>query len=403
LILSCDTDVESGHKNYFVKYYGEDGDHQAIDMVVNSDGTMVLLGISEFPANSGVKKIYLVKTDAEGNILWEKTYGDGDEFPQDIESIPTGFVILSNVQTNSIDNYFDFKLIRVDFDGEKIDSLYFDLLYDQYARTVTPLQDGGFFVVGKTQDQDPDDDPTIPKPQLEDILFVRFDNTFLKANSSIDRVGGFSTGSAIKVFENPSGNFTYCAYSDELTEVDISPSITSYENNFIFRSFVNDPSSVNSTYIGSTTREDQMNSVSRGPDGFYSIGTSTLTSSKLIFVSKVVNTSGEPAEIFQRLIDSDTQFEGISISPLFSGCAVVGNKIDPADGLRDIWVTKIDAFTGGQLTGWETGVTFGSPSNDDVAATSQQLPNGDIVILGTMTLVNQSKIALIRLRDNGEF
>src|SRR5689334_17086071 len=90
LVLSCDTEGGESYKNYFIKYFGIDGDHFGADLAVNSDGTIMILGNSEFPANSGLRRIYLAKADSEGNTLWEKLLGDSTENAKDIEPIIAG-------------------------------------------------------------------------------------------------------------------------------------------------------------------------------------------------------------------------------------------------------------------------------------------------------------------------
>ena len=75
--LSCDTaaDFEDDFKKYFIKYYGEDGDQEAVDFVINDDGTVLLLGNTISP--DGQKKISLLKVDAEGNVKWQKKICSG--------------------------------------------------------------------------------------------------------------------------------------------------------------------------------------------------------------------------------------------------------------------------------------------------------------------------------------
>ncbi|CAN0475857.1 unnamed protein product, partial [Phaeothamnion confervicola] len=47
--------------------------------------------------------------------------------------------------------------------------------------------------------------------------------------------------------------------------------------------------------------------------------------------------------------------------------------------------------------------TFGAANNDDTASAIEELDNGDLLVLGTMELVNQKKMALIKIKANGSF
>jgi hypothetical protein len=46
---------------------------------------------------------------------------------------------------------------------------------------------------------------------------------------------------------------------------------------------------------------------------------------------------------------------------------------------------------------------FGGSNNDDTGSRILQLDNGDVLILGTMELVNQKKMALIKIKPDGSF
>src|SRR5687767_2479978 len=87
LFLSCDTssNVDPIFEKYFTKYYGEDGEQEGVDIAVNQDGSIILLGNS-FSQSDPVSP-FLVKTDALGNILWQKTFKGPEERAVDIELI----------------------------------------------------------------------------------------------------------------------------------------------------------------------------------------------------------------------------------------------------------------------------------------------------------------------------
>src|SRR5687768_12811671 len=80
-IVSCDTEqgIEDPDLSYFVKYYGGDGNQIGVDMLALDDGSFLLLGNSRNADNSD-DDILLIRVNAEGDILWEKT------FEQDIKN-----------------------------------------------------------------------------------------------------------------------------------------------------------------------------------------------------------------------------------------------------------------------------------------------------------------------------
>jgi hypothetical protein len=44
--VGCETEGPDDYKSHFIKYYGGDGDQEAKDFIVNSDGTVVMIGTS---------------------------------------------------------------------------------------------------------------------------------------------------------------------------------------------------------------------------------------------------------------------------------------------------------------------------------------------------------------------
>ena len=106
LLYSCDTasNVEDPTKNYFIKYYGGDGDQEGVDIVVASDGFIYLLGNSTSLITTTGKQLFLVKTDAEGKLIWEKTFGGKyDEEAKDLElTADNRLVVLANSKKGSV-------------------------------------------------------------------------------------------------------------------------------------------------------------------------------------------------------------------------------------------------------------------------------------------------------------
>jgi|APTNR8051073442_1049403.scaffolds.fasta_scaffold00032_2 hypothetical protein len=399
LWLSCDTEsnVDPVYKDSFIKYYGIDGDQEGRDFVINNDETMVILGTSTQNAR---KRLYLAKIDFDGVILWERSLGDidRDEVALDIEPIAAGpdagkFAVLSNVTKNLVDS-IAIRLTIISQDGDSLKSILFNQLESQKARSVTPLSDGGYFVTGKTTDTDADLNAALLIPDEEDILIIRFDNNLL--NPQFDRIGSSSIGSGIKIFENSSG-FYYAGYSNEWNTL-ITDNV--YDLNFTLRSFtpLGPPSGTPTAYsgTGATVDHEEMTFITKSisSDFYLAVGTQTLSGSgdKRLWTC-AINTDFS----FGREKDIENDVEGVAVGPSSDGqFLVVGNKINA--GVRDIWLGKVSNTLGLQFLG-----TFGGSNNDDTASAVAELPNGDIVVLGTMELTNQKKIALIKLKANGDF
>lgn len=402
LMFSCDTEstVDPVYQDTFIKYYGEDGNQEGKDLVINTDGTIIILGTSTSPGGS--KRMYLAKTDAEGTIIWERKLGETsrDEIAQDIEPIIAGpdagnYIVMSSVVKSIVDS-LAIRLTIVSPDGDSIKSELINRYESQSGRSITPLTDGSYFISGNVVNSDTLN-VELPIFDIEDVLVIRVPSSLVpNPTSDYFRIGLSSLGSGVKIFEGPSPDFYYAGYSDEL--IGSESVATDYELNFVFRKFTTDPSSVSSVYAGDSDIDDneEMSSIAKSGSGltYLAVGTRTDGSGDKTMVASTVNVNFTAPSSMQNLLNDA---EAISVSA--SGATsflVVGNKISP--GGRDIWLSKVDNNLNSIFD-----VTFGGSNNDDTASTVAELPNGDIVVLGTMELTNQKKIALIKLKSNGGF
>ena len=403
-LISCDTsnNIDPVYKQYFIKYYGEDGDQEGVDFVINSDGTVIIIGTSTFGI---AKKVYLVKVDQEGNEIWKKTLNPPiNELARDIEPILNGpdagnFVVLSNIIKNETE--FDIRLTVINSNGDSLKSTVFNQLLSQEGKSITPLTDGGYFVSGKTTDTDPNNaaNAGLPNPSLdlEDILIIRFQSDFTYFPFDVYRIGGSYVGSANKIVQE--GNvFYYAGDSDGLTSGNL-PDNNTYESNMFFRTFIGNPSSVSSIYSGTLTLAEELGAFAKSSSGLYmAIGTQydvTRTNRQLYATTITNNFSAIQSE---GIIDAGVQREAVAISPAgASRFLILANEYNSAFN-RDIYLRKTNA-----LLEKDFEVKFGTPNNDDTGNQVAELSNGDILLLGTMHITNQKKIALIKLRSNGEF
>lgn len=404
-VNSCDTksSVEPVFKNYFIKYYGEDGDQEATDFIINDDGTILIVGTSTFGLD---KRIYLVKVDKEGNEIWKRTLGSAvNEIAKDIEPITAGpdagnFVVLSNVVRNS--SGFDIRLTVISQAGDSLKGTLFNQLQSQEGKSVAALSDGGYFVAGKTTDTDPSDaaNANLPTPasDAEDLLIIRLQNDFSYGASDVTRIGGSYNGTVTKIFQL--GNvFYYAGASDGITDGNL-PDDNVYEMNFFFRKFLQNPSQVASIYSGSLTLPEEMKALAGSPSGLYmAVGNQSdpAGTNKQLYAAVITNNFSA----IQRdgvILDGSGQREAVAVTSAgASRFLILANEIN-ASSNRDIYLRKTNI-----LFEKDFEVCFGAANNDDTGSAVAELPNGDILILGTMHITNQRKIALIKLNSGGKF
>ena len=115
-----------------------------------SDGGYIVLGVTgDYDEHN--MDFWLIKTDSSGNKLWDKTFG-GDDYDYSSKVIQTndgGYVLIGNTCYNGPGNE-DIWLIKTDSEGNKIwDKIYGGLDYD-VGNDVKQTNDGGFILIGHT-------------------------------------------------------------------------------------------------------------------------------------------------------------------------------------------------------------------------------------------------------------
>ncbi len=407
LLLSCDTSstVEPVFKDYFIRYYGEDGSQFAADMVITTEGNIIMLGTSVINQR---ERVYFVRVNAEGTEEVKKELpSTKNEVAQDIEHITSGahagkYAVLSNVIKG------DSTIIRlriVDQQGEVSDVFNFENFTHQFAKSVTPLSDGKFFLAGYTTDTEfSTADPNVPGwTDIEDLLLIKLAADGNPEVAGITRVGKSSLGMAVKVFETGVNSFVYTGYTNELTAGESV--IAQAEENFIFRGFGQNPT-LPSTEIfsGSNALSEIMVQAIRNPVGeIIAIGTqrdaANTPGSRKTYLSRI---NANATSILAETALSDLPEQGVAIA--YSSqveMLVLSNTISLSDGTTDISIRKVSPNFESL---WPEGkVSFGATNRNDTGSAVAELPNGDILILGTMDLGNQRKMTLIKLRPNGKF
>src|SRR5260221_1746134 len=109
------------NKNYFLKYFGGDGNQTAVDLIVNSDGTFLILGNS-IQADGAIQKVYLAKANALGELISQITYGVVDMEASDFELTSDGKIaVIANKGVTSANA--DVLLTKFTLDLTPVDSV----------------------------------------------------------------------------------------------------------------------------------------------------------------------------------------------------------------------------------------------------------------------------------------
>ncbi|MFZ8835176.1 MAG: T9SS type A sorting domain-containing protein [Candidatus Caldipriscus sp.] len=129
----------------FAKTYGGTDYDWAFAVQQTLDGEYILAG-GTYSFGAGSDDIFLIKTDANGNIIWSKTYGGTNwDFAYSVQQTSDGGYIVAG-KTNSFSGGGVF-LMKTDANGNIIWAKTYE---GTVAYSVQQTSDGGYIVAGRT-------------------------------------------------------------------------------------------------------------------------------------------------------------------------------------------------------------------------------------------------------------
>jgi len=140
--------VNSSGDTMWTKTYGGSGDDWTSTSLLTSDNGMLIGGATSSFGN-GQEDIYLIRTDANGDILWTKTYGGpGTEWASSISQLTSdGFIIVG--QTNSFGyGNDDVYVLRINSNGDTLWTQTYGGSNNDCGRSVKQTSNGGFAIAG---------------------------------------------------------------------------------------------------------------------------------------------------------------------------------------------------------------------------------------------------------------
>jgi TolB-like protein len=134
----------------WAKTYGGTDDDWVFSVQQTSDGGYIVAGYTE-SFGAGLGNIFLIKTDANGNLQWAKTYGGTDyDWARSVQQTSDGGYIVAGGTWSFGAGSWDIFLIKTDANG----NIQWAKIYggtDWYdAYSVQQTSDGGYIVAGWT-------------------------------------------------------------------------------------------------------------------------------------------------------------------------------------------------------------------------------------------------------------
>lgn len=138
----------SGDTAWTVTYGGVDVD-EGIAIQQTQDGGYIITGSTELGAGNG--DVWLIKTDANGDTVWTRTFGGTDiDWGYAVQQTTDGGYIVAGCTWSSGVGGEDFWLIRTDANGNGLWDRAMGGVGDDAGSWVQQTLDGGYIVVGTT-------------------------------------------------------------------------------------------------------------------------------------------------------------------------------------------------------------------------------------------------------------
>ncbi|HTW92650.1 MAG TPA: FlgD immunoglobulin-like domain containing protein [bacterium] len=201
LSAGCLASIASAQTNWARTYGGPDDD-EGRSVQQSSDGGYIIAGLTA-SFGAGNYDVYLIKTNAQGDTLWTRTYGGtGDDEGYSVQQTSDGGYIIAGY-TNTFGpgapDYANVYLIKTDAHGDTLWTRAIGRLDDEVGNSVEQTSDGGYVIAGYTYSFGPG------TPNSANVYLI-------KTNSSGDTLwtralGGASTDVGNSVCQTADGGF----------------------------------------------------------------------------------------------------------------------------------------------------------------------------------------------------
>jgi hypothetical protein len=339
------------------KTFGGSGNDEGWSVQQTSDGGFILLGRKE-SFGAGGFDVWLIKTDANGNEQWEKTFGGRySEWSSSVrQTSDGGFIIVGDTWSFGAGDVW---LIKTDANGNEQWEKTFGGRYPDRGRSVRQTSDGGFIIVGET---------TSFGAGWADVWLIKTD---ADGNKLWDRTfGGSDWDEGWSVQQTSDGGFIIVGETTSFGAgwADVWLIKTDADGNKLW----------DRTFGGSDW--DWGYSVQQTSDGgFIIVGETTSFGAGWADVW-LIKTDADGNKLWDRTFGGSSYDYGYSVQQTSDGGFIlVGDTRSFGAGWSDVWLIKTDAKGNKQ---WDR--TFGG-SSWDWGYSVQQTSDGGFIVVGATT------------------
>lgn len=384
--------------------FGGTGDDSARSIIQTADGGYAILGMTNSTdgdlafKNLAVNDYWLVKLDATGTLEWQRTYGGSkdDQGQQIIQTADGGFAITGYAMSDDGDGsnnegFHDNWILRLDAFGTILWEKSFGFSGHDHSYDLVQTQDNGFFFSGFLDVTSSNGEGSTDKGSLTAHGVGEFWGTKIDADGNLQWrkfFGGTNNDRSFGVVNAQDGGYVLAGAS-ESDDFDISDPKGSYDF-WAVKVSKNGTMEWEQSYGG--TGIDQAQDILATPDGGYVITGNTFSSDTQVTKNNgqsdvwLIKIDGTGQLLWQKSFGGSGFDAAHSVRPTSDGGLLVcGNSksfdgdVSENFGENDIWIFKTDAQ--GELQ-WEK--SFGGLSLD-FGYDAIETADGSFVLVGEMS------------------
>ena len=142
--------TDSNGNKIWDKTFGGSEDDRGESVIQTLDGGYIIIGYTQPYYGAGGDNVWLIKTDSNGNEIWSKTFGgsEDDRGESVIQTFDGGYIITGYTESFGAGGD-DVWLIKTDSNGNEIWSKTFGGSKDEGGRSVAQTSDGGYIITGE--------------------------------------------------------------------------------------------------------------------------------------------------------------------------------------------------------------------------------------------------------------
>ena len=300
--------------------------------------------------------LYLVKTDANGELIWSKSYGGNfDDLGEEVQQTVDGGYIIVGVTLSFGFYEGEIYLIKTDANGDSLWTKTIGTLDEDWGASLIQDQDGGYVITGKTS----------PNPTTNYPILIKTDE-----NGEVEwyRIYDFIEGKGSSVIQNQEGNYVIAGISYNV--------IPGYSAVFIMNTDTNGDTIWTNSFGGSNY--DHANDIQQTSDGGYILagGSESFGPGNDDVLIMKANSEGDSlwSKFYGGLEDDKAYSLDITLD---GGCITAGKTRSFGAMIRDYYIVRTDSI-GDSLWTLRLGGYL-----SDIAESIQQTSDGGYIVCGS--------------------